>query len=348
VAKEQKNIPGGETDPNAANRKRDHIDLAFKSRIEEARLDSRFYYEPMLAAHPENNQSKGFYFVGRKMQTPIWISSMTGGTEKAYTINKNLAKACKEFGMGMGLGSCRSLLSSDVRLKDFDFRKIIGDDLPFYANLGVAQVEQLFLKGKANKIGTLIDRLNADGLILHINPFQEWLQPEGDRFLKSPTETLKQLIDEFPELPVIVKEVGQGFGPESLKALLQLPLAAIEFGAAGGTNFAQLEMLRDKKGAEIYSGIAKIGHSATEMVGFLNTLKSELGDKVLCKQIIISGGVKDFLDGYYLIKKSNIQAIYGQASAFLKYAQDDYKTLHEFVETQIKGLALAETFLTVR
>ncbi len=347
MAKDDKNISFKDNDPNAANRKRDHIDLAFKSHVTSGQLDSRFYYEPMLAAHPDK-EAEGIPFLGKQMRVPIWVSSMTGGTEKAFTINNNLARACREFGMGMGLGSCRSLLSGDVRLKDFDFRKIIGDDLPFYANLGVAQVEELFREKAAHKIERLVDKLDADGLILHINPFQEWLQPEGDRFPVSPLDTLKKLIEEVPDIPVIVKEVGQGFGPESLRALLQLPIEAIEFGAAGGTNFAMLEMLRDEDKVEIYEGLAKVGHSAEEMVGFVNDLRSELGEKAQCKQIIISGGVKSFLDGYYLINKIKTDAIYGQASTFLKYAQEDYETLRNFVETQVRGLALAKAYLAVR
>lgn len=347
MAKDDKNISFKDNDPNAANRKRDHIELAFKSHVTSGQLDSRFYYEPMLAAHP-NKVAGEYEFLGKKMRVPIWVSSMTGGTEKAYTINYNLARACKEFGMGMGLGSCRSLLSGDVRLKDFDFRKTIGDDLPFYANLGVAQVEELFQENAVHKIKRLVEKLDADGLILHINPFQEWLQPEGDRFRISPLDTLEKLIEAAPEIPVIVKEVGQGFGPESLRALLQLPIEAIEFGAAGGTNFAMLEMLRDEDKVEIYEGLAKVGHSAEEMVGFVNELVAELGDKVRCKQTIISGGVKSFLDGYYLINKIKTDAIYGQASTFLKYAQEDYETLRSFVGTQVNGLALANTYLKVR
>ncbi len=347
MTKEKKNIPSADKDPNAANRKRDHIDLAFKSHVKAAQLDPRFNYEPLLAAHP-TELAKPFDFLGKQMRVPIWVSSMTGGTEKAYTINKNLARACREFGMGMGLGSCRSILSGDVRLKDFDFRKTIGEDLPFYANLGVAQVEELFQENAPEKIKGLVKKLDADGLILHINPFQEWLQPEGDRYPVSPLETLQKLIDTFPDLSIIVKEVGQGFGPKSLETLMQLPVDAIEFGAAGGTNFAMLEMLRDEGKVEIYEDLARVGHSAEAMVGFVNELSATLGEKVLCKQMIISGGVKNFLDGYFLINKISTKAVYGQASGFLKYATGDYETLRVFVETQVKGLALSEAYLTVR
>lgn len=346
MAKKNNILP--ESDADASNRKKDHIDLAFQSKTGVSNLDKRFYYEPILAAHPAQEAVQNFPFLGKKTQAPIWVSSMTGGTEKAFTINQNLAKACKEFGMGMGLGSCRALLYSDTRLKDFDFRKIIGKDLPFYANLGIAQVEQLLEKEEEFRISTLIKKLDADGLIVHINPLQEWLQPEGDRFVNPPLKTLELLLKKLPKLQIIVKEVGQGFGPQSLKELLQLPLAAIEFGAAGGTNFAKLEILRDKESVVNYAPLANIGHSAEEMVNFVNELKQSLGKKCKCRQIIISGGIQNFLDGYYLINKIKMPAVYGQASAFLKHAQGDYQQLHDFVQKQVEGYQLAKAFLKVR
>ena len=76
---------------------------------------------------------------------------MTGGTALAKTINTNLARACNEFGMGMGLGSCRMLLENEAHFADFDMRDIIGDDLPFYANIGIAQLEQM-LENKSHAL----------------------------------------------------------------------------------------------------------------------------------------------------------------------------------------------------
>jgi len=121
-------------DTNAVARKRDHIELAFQSQINEGLLDKRFYYEPLLAGHPKHGSYPSFQFLGKTMRVPLWVSSMTGGTQLAHTINHNLARACREFGMGMGLGSCRSLLYTDDTLADFNVRKIIGDDLPLFAN----------------------------------------------------------------------------------------------------------------------------------------------------------------------------------------------------------------------
>ena len=343
----EQDILSQDEDPNATSRKRDHIELAFRSQVKTNELDHRFYYEPLLAPHPFEAIQPSI-FLEKKLENPIWVSSMTGGTELARTINHNLARACKDFGMGMGLGSCRGLLNSDEYLKDFDIRPIMGNNLPLYANLGIAQLEQLLANDQVDKVFRMMDKLRADGLIIHVNPLQEWLQPEGDRFKQSPLQTIEAYLD-IADRPVIVKEVGQGMGYESLKALFQLPLAAVDFAASGGTNFAMLELLRSSPEKQnVYDALARIGHSAEEMVGMVNRIKEELGEKMICKEVIISGGVKNFLDGYYLINKLNLSCVYGQASGFLKYARGDYQDLYNYVQSQVEGLALAKAFLKVK
>lgn len=335
-------------DPTARSRKRDHIELAFQSQVAGGELDQRFFYEPLLSRHPQSGSVPAQTFLGKEMKLPVWVSSMTGGTELAHTINHNLARACGEFGMGMGLGSCRSLLYDDANLDDFAVRHLMGDQ-PLFANLGIAQVEELFTRNDAHRLQLLVDKLEADGLIIHVNPLQEWLQPEGDRFQYAPLETIRRVIDRFPDLPVIVKEVGQGMGIESLRALLQLPLAAVDFAANGGTNFARLELLRsDEQKQHIYRELALVGHSAYDMVGLVNQLVAEMKDQLECRQIIISGGVKTFLDGYYLTQKIGLPAVYGQASPFLKHARGSYDELRTYVQAQVEGLELAHAFLRVR
>jgi len=159
------------------------------------------------------------------MDYPILVSSMTGGTAKAQTINHNLAKMCGAYGLGMGLGSCRQLLYEDKRLHEFDIKQLMPNS-PLLINLGIAQIEELITKGDENLIKTLIDRLSADGLIIHVNPLQEWMQPEGDRIMKAPLVSIKHILS-IADYPVVVKEVGQGFGQESLRVLLDLPLEAV-------------------------------------------------------------------------------------------------------------------------
>jgi isopentenyl-diphosphate Delta-isomerase len=327
-----------------SDRKKDHIDLAFKSQLEAVSSDKRFYYEPLLNAHPID-LDMGLDFLGKKMKVPIWVSSMTGGTQLAHMINKNLARACREFGMGMGLGSCRILLDQPSYFQQFDVRDALGNDLPLYANLGIAQVEKMIEQKTTGKITELVYKLRADGLFVHINPLQEYFQPEGDLFKRPPAETIEELL-QLIQIPIVVKEVGQGMGPTSLEKLLEMDIAGIEFGAFGGTNFANVELMRSEPDQqEVFGPLAKIGHSAPEMLGFINKAHTSKYSK---KYMIISGGIKSFLDGYYLIKKSKFPSVYGQASAFLKYAKEDYALLQKYVSYQVKGLQLAYNFLKIR
>ena len=326
-------------------RKADHISMALQSQMKPEDQDARFHYEPLL--HPHPGHLPVIKFLGKEMKAPLWISSMTGGTNEARKINENLARACRDFGLGMGLGSCRVLLEGDTYLADFALRDIIGDDQPFYANLGISQVEQLVYVNNTARIHEMVSKLRADGLIIHVNPLQEWFQPEGDRLQYAPIETIKRFLD-LARYPVIVKEVGQGMGPASLGELLRLPLAAVEFASFGGTNFARAELLRqDKKDQQVYEPFTRIGENASDMVDYANAIFLS-DEEVMCRQVIISGGIRNFLDGYYLLKKIHVPAVYGQASGFLRHARESYSELHDHVEAQVNGLKLAFQYLTIK
>ena len=327
------------------SRKKDHIDLALTSQTGIPEMDRRFHYEPMLQSHPPEGL-KPCTILGKEHRVPMWVSSMTGGTRMAGTINRNLAMACNEFGMGMGLGSCRIIMDDDTYFEDFNMRKIIGDNLPLWANLGIAQIEELVSTDQVSRACRLVEKLRADGLIIHVNPMQEWFQPEGDILSQSPLESIKQFMGRS-DFPVIVKEVGQGMGPESLRRLLQLPVQAIEFAAFGGTNFARVELMRDEEASrELFEPLSYTGEDVYSMVEYVNRIVEK--EEPACKELIISGGVKTFLDGYYLINKSALPAVYGMASTFLKYAREDYRQLRDFVHSQVRGLEMAYAYLSVR
>jgi len=327
------------------DRKKDHINLALSNRTGSVDKDNRFVYEPLLSGHsvPEIPQVS---LAGKTMRVPVWISSMTGGSGIARHINTNLAMAANEFGLGMGLGSCRILLESEKHLPDFDMRSVIGNDLPFWANLGIAQLEQMIEKGTLNEVTDMVNLLQCDGLFIHVNPLQEWFQPEGDHLKSSPLEIIREVLNQL-EMPVIVKEVGQGMGRESIRALMALPLAAIEFAAFGGTNFARVEMMRrPSTDHELFEPMVYVGQTAEDM---LNDVKYLLHYGVECKApvLIISGGIRNYLDGYYFIKTSPIPAVYGMASGFLKHARDSYSTLKDWASAHIDGLKMAHAYLRV-
>lgn len=327
------------------DRKLEHIQLAFDSHTGPSQQDKRFIYEPLLDAHP-TGEDEPFSFLGKMIRTPFWVSSMTGGTGVAEHINKNIARACREFGFGMGLGSCRKILFDKTHWDDFDMRDVIGPDQPFWANLGIAQIESLLKEKNEKAILDLVGDLRADGLIIHVNPLQEWFQPEGDAIERPPLETIEDLMSRIG-IPLIVKEVGQGMGIESLKRLLKLPLAAIEFAAYGGTNFSNLELMRDDPiMRETFQPFAYIGQTATQMVHTVNRLLQEIGEPK-CRQLIISGGIKTYLDGYYLVSVSQLPAVYGMASSVLRHATGEYSELKEYIDNQLKAYRLARNFLKI-
>ncbi len=327
------------------DRKKDHINLALTNRTGTIEKDSRFIYEPLLSGHvvPEMPQVK---LAGKIMKVPLWISSMTGGSGIARHINTNLASAANEFGLGMGLGSCRILLESEKHLPDFDMRNVIGDEYPFWANLGIAQLEQMVEQGTLNEINDMMNLLRTDGLVIHVNPLQEWFQPEGDRLKYPPLEIIKEVIKQL-DMPILVKEVGQGMGRESLRELMKLPLDGIEFAAFGGTNFARVEMMRrPSTDHELFEPMVYVGQTAEDMLADVKKLIAQ-GQECKAPMLIISGGIRNYLDGYYFITTSPIPAVYGMASGFLKHARDSYSTLRDWARSHIDGLQMAHAYLRI-
>lgn len=321
-------------------RKEDHLSMAQSSQTVSSARDIRFFYEPLLAAHPATVQET--QFAEFKFTLPLWISSMTGGAKHALGLNTLLARACHEFELGMGLGSCRPLLEDRQSRADFDMRKHMPGR-PLFANLGIAQIEKMQVSQEVGRIHSMVEELKATGLIIHINPLQEWYQPGGDLLRASPIETITKFVADAP-YPVIVKEVGHGMGPESLRALMQLPLWAIEFAAFGGTNFSLLEARRNQE--SLAQGLIHVGHSAQEMVGFVNDLKKS-GEKFRCERFIISGGVQDSLQGFALTQ-SLPGSLFGMANGVLQHAQNGEEALRSYLKHEMSQFAMAQAYLRLR
>jgi isopentenyl-diphosphate Delta-isomerase len=341
-----------------SNRKNDHIQISTQAQIQGGSMKG-LNYEPLWAGLEglQDAGKKDFTFLDKRMCAPLWISSMTGGGKDSSTINRRLAQAVAEFGLGMGLGSCRPLLQKGASKKiwqQFDLRPILGADRPLWINLGVAQIETLLHQNEVGRIENLAQKLRADGLIIHVNPLQEFLQPEGDRYRFPAIETIGLLLQKT-SLRIMVKEVGQGMGPRSVNALLQMPLQGLEFGAYGGTNFAQLEILRQKefKVANYFKSFSFVGHTAEEMVELTGREGANLGEQALCRDFIISGGIRDIVYGYYLGMKlwrhwPDARWVIGQAYPVLQQAQKSYQDLCRYIRAQIEGVELCQRFLTLR
>jgi len=343
-------------DPGAAARKTHHLELAQKSQTllssNWSEVRKLFDYEPMSTGFPDliNLNTDRYEIAGKSLMAPLWISSMTGGTGEARHINQCLAKAAKKYGLGLGLGSCRQLLHSDEYFEDFNLRPLIGEEGCLMANFGMAQMDQIIESNQQDQILEICKKLQVDGLFIHINPLQEYFQSEGDRWSRSPIELIDDCLELFEgtDISIGVKEVGQGMGPESIKAILERPIDVFEFGAFGGTNFSFLEKMRDDSNADFDSvDLRFVGHTALEMINSINAILNQ--EKISSLPgIIISGGIRSYLQGHYLREVLNAPSIYGMAMPFLAHASKGQEALESFIESELKGLKMAQQFLKVR
>jgi isopentenyl-diphosphate delta-isomerase len=181
----------------------------------------------------------GTSFLGRSLRLPLLISSMTGGTADAQRINRHLAEGAQAAGIAMGLGSLRAVLEAPHLVDTFRVRWLAPDILLF-ANLGAAQLNTGFGLDECRRA---VDLVEADALILHLNPLQEALQADGDtdwRGLLAKIEIVCRGLD----VPVIAKEVGWGISGVVAQQLVNAGVTAIDVAGAGGTSWSQVEMYR--------------------------------------------------------------------------------------------------------
>ena len=337
------------------NRKIDHIELAKFNQVDKSFLDYRFAYEPLLAGHPAHIDHS-LNFLNKRMKYPIWISSMTGGTPRGKLINERLAYICKKYQLGVGLGSIRKLIEDEKLFDTYDLRSMLGQDIPLMANLGIAQVEHILNENKITKLEQVLNKLQVDCLMVHVNPLQEWMQKEGDRYFVPPFISIKKLADQL-SLPIGVKEVGQGMGPKSIQKLLTLPVRVFEFAAFGGTNFTQMELLRleNKIYQETLNPLVTVGHDALSMINTFEKISLPESGVISLKEIIISGGVESWKDGMYFIDrfkensfKLRLEVVFGQAYQFLKYAEVSKDALDEYMLGVIHGMDLYRSFLSLK
>jgi isopentenyl-diphosphate Delta-isomerase len=176
---------------------------------------------------------------GKKLTSPILISSMTGGTSEAETINLTLAEAAQVTGIAMGVGSQRIALENPDLAHTFQIRKVASDILLF-ANIGGVQLNYGYNVSHCQRA---VDMIDADALILHFNALQEAVQPEGDTRFAGLLSKIEKVCNAL-EVPVIAKEVGWGFSRQDVKLLESVGIAGIDVAGAGGTSWSQVEMHR--------------------------------------------------------------------------------------------------------
>lgn len=225
---------------------------------------------------------------GRQLYAPLLLSCMTGGTPAAGEVNRALAAAAQHHRVALGLGSGRVLFDEPERATGFDVRDV-APDVPILANLGAAQLAERDVADAA----WVVERCEADALVIHLNAVQEAVQPGGQPAFGGLTERLAELVQGL-SVPVVVKEVGFGLAPEDVAELAGIGVAAIDVAGAGGTNWARLEGQRHPDAAAVAEAFLDWGWPTARTVRSARTTLDDLGLQSV--QLIASGGVRHGVD----------------------------------------------------
>ena len=304
-------------------RKSDHIKINLEQDVSSALTSGLEKYRFTHEALPDLDLNKidtSLPLFSKKLNAPILVSSMTGGTSAAETINLRLAEAAQECGIAMGVGSQRAALEHLEQAKTYQVRRLAKDILLF-ANLGAVQLNYGYGIDECRKA---IDMIQADALILHLNPLQEALQDAGNTNfagLAGKIEVICRKVD----VPVIIKEVGWGISTQTSRLLADCGVSAIDVAGAGGTSWSQVEMHRASNEFNRQLASTFVGWGLTTTESILNV--KEGAPKML---IFASGGIKSGID----IAKSIVlgATLGGMAGQFLKAASISAENVIEMVK----------------
>ncbi|CCI35057.1 MAG: type 2 isopentenyl-diphosphate Delta-isomerase [Microcystis sp.] len=314
------------------NRKSEHLRVCIEEDVEFQQLTSGLEkYRFTHCCLPELDRSDielGTTFLGKSLKAPILISSMTGGTELAHLVNTRLATVAQRYGLAMGVGSQRIALEQPELAPTFAVRSLAPDIL-LLANLGAVQLN--YGCGLEDCL-KLVELLEADALILHLNPLQEWVQSGGDSNFKGLLAKIQQICAQLP-VPVIAKEVGNGISAVMAKQLIEAGVAAIDVAGAGGTSWAKVESQRAKDNRQRHLGqvFADWGLPTAECITTIRSMNSTI-------PLIASGGLKNGLD---LAKSIALGAdLGGLARPFLVAAIESEAAVDELVKFLIAELEI--------
>lgn len=228
-----------------SSRKSEHIRINLSEDVDSAISNGLEKVNFIHRALPELDfdhidQSTTLY--NKVLEAPILISSMTGGTPEAASINHTLAEAAQATGIAMGLGSQRAAIENPSLENTYHVRAVAPNILLF-ANLGAVQLNYSY---NIDHCLRAVDMVEADALILHFNALQEAVQPGGNTKFSGLAKKIAMVCKNLP-VPVIAKEVGWGFSKPDILLLEDCGISAIDVAGAGGTSWSQVEMHRAKE-----------------------------------------------------------------------------------------------------
>lgn len=312
-------------------RKIDHVHVALYRDVEfHSRTTGLERYSFIHEALPEISRSDvdtSVTLFGRRLSMPLVISSMTGGTDEGREYNRRFAEAAQRFGIAMGVGSQRVALEEPALADTFRVRDTAPDILLF-ANLGAVQLN---CGHGVDSCRRIVDMIGADVLVLHINPLQECVQPQGNTDFADLAGRIGEICEGM-EVPVIVKEVGHGVSARTAKLLMSAGVDGIDVAGAGGTSWAKVESQRT-----LDSDLTALGAALGEWG--IPTADSLLAVRDVAPHltVIASGGVRSGEDMAKSIALGADAA--GMALPLLRAASVSRDALHRRIEQIREELA---------
>ncbi len=272
---------------NTPSRKQEHVELAIGRNATFERTTTGF--ESYVFEHnalPEidfEDINPSTAFLGKQLSFPLMVTGMTGGYADAERINGALAEVCEQERIALGAGSQRQALENDEYLASFTILRKNAPSIPLIANIGAAEVAGMKDVSPAKKLTGMIQ---ADALAVHLNPLQEFLQPEGNPHFKGVLEGIERLVRGL-SVPVIVKEVGAGISGAVAQRLFDAGVRYIDVAGAGGTSWAGIEMMRRKNALTASPEFREWGIPTTEALIQVHDVQPADAS------IIASGGIID-------------------------------------------------------
>jgi len=316
------------------DRKAEHIDLALEEGMQVPLhpFDRYYFAHNALPELALAEIDPGVSFLGYDLKAPLLISCMTGGTEVATRINRRLALAAEEVGIAIGVGSQRKAIEDPALVPSFEVRKF-APSVPVLANLGAVQLNYGFGLAQCQ---AAVDMVGADALVLHLNPLQEAIQPEGQCDFRNLIAKMGDVANHL-SVPIIAKEVGSGISATTAQALQAVGIHIVDCAGVGGTSWAKIEAARAAD-SEIGDLFGDWGIPTPENIRDLSQVSGV--------QVVGSGGIRTGLD---TAKALALGAhLVGMARPFLKAAMESSAAVVSRARRTIRELEVAMFCLGTR